>query len=142
VKRIKKSVIRNICDADHFVRDNKQGEVHRVMRSMYTLEELILKHLQTLEKGDYVTFTYTNYKGETSERKAFYMDVLYGATKYHPEEQFFMVGVDYDKVAIRTYAVENMANIRIETGTMYFPSDSKHMELMMLLGTELSEITL
>lgn len=57
-------------------------------------------------------FTYTNWKGETSERRALFTALQFGATEYHPEPQLLIHGYDLDKNAPRTYAVKDMHNIR------------------------------
>lgn len=59
-----------------------------------------------------MTFTYTNWKGKTSERRALFTTLQFGATPHHPEPQLLIHGYDLDKKAPRTYAVKDMSNIR------------------------------
>jgi hypothetical protein len=59
-----------------------------------------------------VQFTYTNWKGVTSRRKAIFWELQFGKTDYHPEEQLLVCGFDVDKQARRTYAVKDISDLR------------------------------
>jgi hypothetical protein len=66
----------------------------------------------TINKGSLIQFTYKNWKGETSERKALVGDFTFGSNEYHTEPQFLMIGFDVDKMQYRTFATRDMKNIR------------------------------
>lgn len=59
-----------------------------------------------------VSFTYTNYKGETKTRHARMIRVFWGSTEYHPEDQWLVEGHDLDKDAVRVYALHDISNVR------------------------------
>jgi hypothetical protein len=71
-----------------------------------------------LRQGDIITFTYTNYKGETSVRTAKFVSISYGSTEYHPEPQFLIAGYDLDKKGLRGYAVKDMSNLVAGQGVL------------------------
>ena len=55
-----------------------------------------------------VTIVYTNYRGETGERKIVPKKLWFGATEYHPEQQWLLDGYDLGKQADRTFAVKDI----------------------------------
>ena len=59
-----------------------------------------------------LTFTYTNYRGETAERSAVPVSVRYGSTAWHPEEGWLLSAWDADKHAYREFAMTDMAGQR------------------------------
>lgn len=67
----------------------------------------------TVKKGSFITFTYKNWKGETSERKAIVSDFSYGSNEYHKEPQFMILGFDVDKSAYRTFTTKDISNIKV-----------------------------
>lgn len=54
-----------------------------------------------------VTLTYTNWKGETSERTIIPMSVWFGKTTWHPEEQWLLEAFDVEKNAMRDFALKD-----------------------------------
>lgn len=67
----------------------------------------------TVKKGSLISFTYKNWKGETSERKAIVSDFSYGSNEYHKEPQFMILGFDWDKNAWRTFTTNDMTNVKV-----------------------------
>jgi predicted DNA-binding transcriptional regulator YafY len=53
-----------------------------------------------------VTFTYKNHRGEISVRLAVPIMMVFGRTDWHPEPQWLMHGLDVNKDAERTFAIE------------------------------------
>jgi predicted DNA-binding transcriptional regulator YafY len=64
-----------------------------------------------IEKGRRITFTYTNWEGKTSQRTAYVEGFEFGSNQWHKEAQFFLVGFDTDKNAIRCFAVKDISNL-------------------------------
>ena len=62
-----------------------------------------------------IEFTYTNWKGETKERRAVLSSLWWGSNEWHPEPQLLAHGYDLDKKAQRTYAIKDMSNVRLIT---------------------------
>lgn len=60
--------------------------------------------------------TYTNYRGETSERTIAPRSIRFGSTEWHPEPQWLLLAFDTDKGADREFAIkdfgENVTNVR------------------------------
>ncbi len=52
-------------------------------------------------------FSYTNYRGELSRRRVLPAIIKWGATEYHPEEQWLMDAYDLDKEEPRTFAIKD-----------------------------------
>lgn len=59
------------------------------------------------EKDNAIRFLYTNYKGETTIRRAIPRGVRYTATEHHPEPQWIMVMWCLDRDAIREFALKD-----------------------------------
>lgn len=55
-----------------------------------------------------VTITYTNYRGETSERNIIPEKIWYGSTEWHPEPQWLLTALDLDKKASRDFAMKDI----------------------------------
>ncbi len=64
------------------------------------------KHLD----GQDVTIVYTNYRGETAERKIRPIKIWFGKTEWHPEPQWLLDAFDYDKNAERSFALKDIKN--------------------------------
>lgn len=54
-----------------------------------------------------VKMIYTNYRGEESIRDIRPINVWYGKTEYHPENQFILSAFDVDKGAMRDFALRD-----------------------------------
>lgn len=61
-----------------------------------------------LEAYPPIRFTYTNWRGETAERRVLPRRLRYGATKWHPEPQWLLVAYDLDKEAERDFALKDI----------------------------------
>lgn len=55
-----------------------------------------------------VVVQYTNYRGETSNRRIEVAHVWYGATQWHTEPQWFAMAWDCDKREYRDFALKDM----------------------------------
>lgn len=55
-----------------------------------------------------VSIVYTNYKGVTGERKIVPIEILYGHTDWHKEDQWLLRAWDVSKQAERTFAVKDI----------------------------------
>lgn len=58
-------------------------------------------------------FTYTNWKGETSERWATPLSFRWGTTEWHPKAGWLMRAFDHDKGAEREFALRDCAFARV-----------------------------
>lgn len=54
-----------------------------------------------------LTATYTNYKGETADRKIKPLHIYFGESKFHEGQQWFLRGLDLDKNQERDFAVKD-----------------------------------
>ena len=52
--------------------------------------------------------TYTNWRGETAQRRIIPQSVWFGATDWHPEPQWLLKAMDADKGEIRDFAMRDM----------------------------------
>lgn len=60
-----------------------------------------------LADGEPVKLTYTNWRGETSERTITPKTVYFGSTEWHPEPQWLLRAFDHDKRAERDFALKD-----------------------------------
>lgn len=58
--------------------------------------------------GQQTQFEYINYKGIKSTRNVIPMSLYFGATEFHPENQWLMVAYDLDKQGERTFALNDI----------------------------------
>lgn len=63
-----------------------------------------------------IKFTYTNWKGKTSLRRASFEQLLYGSNEWHTEPQWLLYGWDENKQDYRTFALKNMTDIQVLDG--------------------------
>ncbi|WP_234895022.1 hypothetical protein [Agrobacterium vitis] len=54
-----------------------------------------------------VTLTYTNYRGETSERTILPKNIWFGSTEWHPEPQWLLTAFDLGKQTVRDFALKD-----------------------------------
>ena len=54
-----------------------------------------------------VTLTYTNWKGETAQRRIIPRRIWWGSTEWHPEPQWLLTALDVDKQADRDFALKD-----------------------------------
>lgn len=75
------------------------------------IAEAILARGTSLEAGiqfgEKVTATYTNYRGETSERTIIPKSIRFGSTDWHREPQLLLLAFDVEKQADREFAVKD-----------------------------------
>ncbi len=55
-----------------------------------------------------IKICYTNYKGETAIRQIIPLQIWYGSTEYHPEEQWLLEAYDVDKQASRSFSLKDI----------------------------------
>jgi len=60
------------------------------------------------DKKKAVKIIYTNYKSETAERTIIPLELWFGSTEYHKEEQWLLKAFDLDKKAERNFAVKDI----------------------------------
>lgn len=53
-------------------------------------------------------FVYKNWRGDTSVRTALPVEIWYGKTDWHPNEQWFIKAVDVEKGEERDFALVDM----------------------------------
>lgn len=58
--------------------------------------------------GTIAQVKYKNWKGEIGIRHIIPLEILYGSTEYHKEEQWLMKAWDLDKKDYRTYALRDV----------------------------------
>jgi len=63
---------------------------------------------QELAEAQPLTIQYTNWKGDTRERRILPKAVRFGATKWHPEPQFLLRAFDVEKNAEREFALKDI----------------------------------
>ena len=61
-----------------------------------------------VNKKQIVKIIYTNYKGETAERTIIPLELWFGSTEYHKEEQWLLKAFDLEKKAERNFAVKDI----------------------------------
>lgn len=55
-----------------------------------------------------VGIVYTNYRGETARRKIIPQRLWFGATQWHPDEQWLLDAIDVEKKAPRSFALRDI----------------------------------
>lgn len=55
-----------------------------------------------------ITIVYTNYRGETNTRKILPQRLWFGATEWHPKEQWLLDAIDLGKNAARSFALRDI----------------------------------
>jgi predicted DNA-binding transcriptional regulator YafY len=66
------------------------------------------KNQGTVEAPNAISLVYTNYRGETSVRRVIPQRIWFGATDWHPENQWMLDAVDVDKDAERSFALKDI----------------------------------
>lgn len=56
----------------------------------------------------FMSIIYTNWKGERAPRRIRPVKMFFGATEWHPVEQWLMEAVDLDKGVTRVFAMKDM----------------------------------
>jgi predicted DNA-binding transcriptional regulator YafY len=72
--------------------------------------------LQSLEEefnpAKTIFFDYKNWKGEEGTRKVVPIDIWFGSTQYHPEQQWLLKALDVDKQAERDFALNDIIKFK------------------------------
>lgn len=55
-----------------------------------------------------IVIRYTNYRGETSDRKIFPNSIRFAGTEWHPEPQWLLDAFDLEKHADRSFAMKDI----------------------------------
>ncbi|WP_421983415.1 hypothetical protein [Roseibium sp.] len=55
-----------------------------------------------------LSFTYTNYRGETSQRRVKPLHLWHGSTEHHPKPTLLLCGLDLDKNAERDFKLTDI----------------------------------
>jgi hypothetical protein len=63
-----------------------------------------------LEVDNIVVVNYTNYRGETQDRKIRPIRIWFGSTQWHPTEQWLMDAIDLERNVQRTFAMCDIHN--------------------------------
>lgn len=66
-----------------------------------------------LKNNPTCSFTYRNWRNETARRHVQIISIWYGRTTWHPEEQWFMHGLDRDKSELRDFAMQDITDVVI-----------------------------
>lgn len=63
----------------------------------------------TIEPGKQITFSYRNWRGETGTRTAVPVNLWFGNSEWHPEDQWFIRAIDVEKGEERDFALLDMS---------------------------------
>ena len=61
-----------------------------------------------------VNILYTNWKGVTSQRRIIPINIFFGSTGWHKEEQWLLNAFDVDKQANRAFALKDIHEWTVE----------------------------
>lgn len=64
-----------------------------------------------VKMGSFIKFGYTNWEGIVNYRTVEIKSIYYGFTEYHQQNQWLMKAWDFDKNAIRVFAMNDMVNV-------------------------------
>lgn len=67
-----------------------------------------------MEEEKVVIINYTNWKGVTGLRKIIPIEIFFGSTEWHKEEQWLLRAYDVDKDAERSFAVKDIKSWKVE----------------------------
>lgn len=109
----------------HTIIDDKTDEVLERGLTMEQAEFQLCRHINLGAEDAYIgeddgepmlfspeptTVTYTNWKGETRERRIIPRAIWYGSTKYHTEPQWLVSAFDMEKKAMRDFALKDFGH--------------------------------
>jgi hypothetical protein len=78
------------------------------VRNLHNIESCSVEFLA----NDIIQFDYINWKGILGHRIVETICIYYGSTKFHPEPQWLMEGVDLIKNEHRIFAMKDMENVK------------------------------
>lgn len=64
--------------------------------------------------GQRLLFKYTNWRGETSQRRVQAWGVFWGTTPFHTEPQWLLQAFDHEKRVQRVFAMRDMKEVTAE----------------------------
>ena len=64
--------------------------------------------LEAIRSGDKITFLYKNHRDIVARRNIGFDCIKYGSNNWYPEPQLFIHGLDFDKEAVRSFAVSSI----------------------------------
>ncbi len=64
--------------------------------------------MRTLFDGSFVSFDYTNHRGETKKREVRFRGLDFGSNEWYPERQWFLRGLDIKREVIRSFALSKI----------------------------------
>ena len=67
-----------------------------------------------MEENKIVIINYTNWKGVTALRKIIPIEMFFGSTEWHKEEQWLLKAYDIDKNAERSFALKDIKSWQVE----------------------------
>lgn len=70
-----------------------------------------------VETESVVIIRYTNYRGETADRRVIPIRIRFGSTKWHPEPQWLLEAFDLDRGADRSFAMRDVLHWRSESNS-------------------------
>jgi predicted DNA-binding transcriptional regulator YafY len=71
----------------------------------------------SVEKESVVIIRYTNYRGETADRRIIPIRIRFGSTKWHPEPQWLLEAFDVDRGADRAFALSDVLHWKSESNS-------------------------
>lgn len=63
---------------------------------------------EQIQQGQLVEMIYTNWRGEKAARRIIPIRLFFGATEWHPEEQWLLEAYDLEKQAMRAFAMKQI----------------------------------
>lgn len=67
-----------------------------------------------MEENKIVVINYTNWKGVTAFRRIIPIEIFFGSTEWHKEEQWLLKAYDVDKNAERSFAVKDIKSWQVK----------------------------
>lgn len=100
-------LIRGEDDGDTLGSFETADEAKAAAQADYEARILSALEPSATDMGNPITLTYTNYRGETSERAITPIRPWFGSTEWHPEPQWLLRAYDHDKGAERDFALKD-----------------------------------
>lgn len=107
---------------------DRQAEEITRLRAELAKAEALIKEIAAREVAELnkptpsVVLTYTNYCGETAERRIIPFEVWFGSTEWHPEPQWLLRAYDCEKKAERDFALKDFG-ARVSDPNGHDPTD-------------------
>lgn len=65
-----------------------------------------------MQNQDDVVIDYTNHRGERSKRWIRPIGIMFGASEWHPTQQWILRAYDHGKAAMRSFAIKDIHSWR------------------------------